>query len=79
MLDNPDLLLLDISMPRMDGYSFLTTLKKHRALIGNVANMPVIVLTSKDTEANKSFENINLLTHENIKGYFAKPLIQMSC
>jgi chemosensory pili system protein ChpA (sensor histidine kinase/response regulator) len=39
----PDIILLDIEMPRMDGYEFISTLRKQPAY----AQLPVIVLTSR--------------------------------
>lgn len=40
--ENPDLIVLDIKMPKMDGYTFVRRLKKD-----NLAkNTPLIVLTS---------------------------------
>src|SRR3974390_3926533 len=42
----PDLAILDIKMPRMDGLEFLRRLRQH-------ADMPVIFLTSKDEEINE--------------------------
>jgi chemosensory pili system protein ChpA (sensor histidine kinase/response regulator) len=39
----PDLLLVDIEMPRMDGYEFINTLRKQF----EYAHLPVIVLTSR--------------------------------
>ncbi|MBI1761787.1 MAG: Hpt domain-containing protein [Acidobacteria bacterium] len=39
----PDLLLVDIEMPRMDGYEFINTLRKQL----EYADLPVIVLTSR--------------------------------
>ncbi|MFA6600864.1 MAG: response regulator [Candidatus Omnitrophota bacterium] len=40
--EKPDLVLLDIKMPRMDGYTFVRHLKQNPA----TANLPLIVLTS---------------------------------
>jgi twitching motility two-component system response regulator PilG len=40
----PDLVLLDIIMPGMDGYQVLSTLKNNK----NFKNIPVIMLTAKD-------------------------------
>ncbi len=40
----PALILLDLMMPEMDGFEFLSELRKKEALV----NTPVVVLTSKD-------------------------------
>ena len=42
----PDLAVLDIKMPRMDGMELLTRLREH-------SNMPVIFLSSKDDEIDQ--------------------------
>ncbi len=42
--NEPNLILLDLSMPEMDGFEFLTTLRND----GVHASIPVVVLTSKD-------------------------------
>jgi DNA-binding response OmpR family regulator len=42
---NPDLILLDIMMPNMDGYQFITQLRK-------TSEIPVIMITAKVTEAD---------------------------
>lgn len=42
----PDLILLDLNMPRMDGRTFLQRLKVDGALQG----LPVVVLTTSDAE-----------------------------
>jgi len=42
---NPDLVLLDIMMPNMDGYQFITHLRK-------VSGIPVIMITAKQQEAD---------------------------
>jgi len=41
---NPDLILLDIMMPNMDGYQFITQLRKE-------SDAPVIMITAKQQEA----------------------------
>jgi adenylate cyclase len=53
--DNPpDLILLDIMMPEMDGYEVITELKKH----SSTKNIPVIFLTGKSeaSDETKGFE-----------------------
>ncbi len=46
--DRPDLILLDIMMPRMDGYQALETLKGDPA----TRDIPVFMLTVKNKEAD---------------------------
>jgi chemosensory pili system protein ChpA (sensor histidine kinase/response regulator) len=45
----PDLILLDIEMPRMDGYEFMATLKGQEAYRG----IPIVVLTSRAGEKHR--------------------------
>jgi len=45
----PDLILLDIILPKMDGYQILATIKKKQAL----KDIPVIMLTAKDKVMDK--------------------------
>jgi two-component system response regulator VicR len=49
--ENPDLVLLDIMMPKMDGYEVCKRLRQH-------SQVPIIMLTAKAEEADKvvSFE-----------------------
>jgi CheY-like chemotaxis protein len=42
----PDLILLDLNMPRMDGRQFLAEVKK----IDAFASIPVVILTTSDVE-----------------------------
>lgn len=42
--EQPDLILLDVMLPKLDGYGILSVLKQNRELKG----VPVIMLTSKD-------------------------------
>ncbi|QDS94266.1 Response regulator MprA [Roseimaritima multifibrata] len=62
----PDLILLDINMPRMNGLEFLTEFSKfeHR-------DLPVIVmLTSSDQRSDREAA----MKHPAVKDYFLKPL-----
>lgn len=46
---HPDLILLDVMLPKLDGYGILSVLKKNEAL----KHIPVIMLTSKDSLRDK--------------------------
>jgi len=61
--DKPDLIVLDIQMPKMNGYEFMTELK----ILQGFETTPVIMLT-----ANETMEDMFKL--EGVKGYFVKPV-----
>ena len=53
----PDLILLDLMMPKMDGFEFVTELRKNKAW----RNIPVIVITAKEiTEQDKAILDSNV-------------------
>ena len=60
----PDLVLLDIEMPRMDGYEFLSTIRGQHAF----ATLPVVMLTSRGGEKHRE-KAIGL----GASGYVVKP------
>jgi len=60
--ENPDLIILDILMPRMDGGMFLQKMKE----LGLIKNIPVIVLTAK--ASMKEFFFVN-----GVVGFMVKP------
>lgn len=69
--ERPDLILLDIMMPQMDGYGFLISYKELRAISNESANLPdipVIIVSARDDEAARE-----LVGKENIKDYILKP------
>jgi two-component system alkaline phosphatase synthesis response regulator PhoP len=58
----PDLIIVDILMPNMDGYTFV---KEARASEG-IKNIPIIILTAKDKMKD-------LFEIEGVKDYVVKP------
>jgi CheY-like chemotaxis protein len=61
--NRPDLIILDVHMPHMDGYEFMSELKN----LDDIPTPPVIMLT-----ANETMEDMFKL--EGVKGYFVKPV-----
>ena len=66
LTDLPDLILLDINMPIMDGWDFINELQK----APNYKRMPIVILSSsiykEDQEKSESYSEI--------EGYLIKPL-----
>jgi len=61
---NPDLILMDILMPKLDGYTACSTLKKDPA----TKAIPVVMLTAVGYELNK-----RLAKEVGADGYITKP------
>jgi CheY-like chemotaxis protein len=59
----PDLIVLDIQMPRMSGFEFINELKN----IPDASAIPVIMLTSNDNMQEIFFS-------EGVRGYLVKPV-----
>ncbi|MDP3919579.1 MAG: response regulator [Candidatus Omnitrophota bacterium] len=59
---NPDLILVDVMMPEMDGYTFVRTLRRE----DNFKQVPIIVVTAKEKMQE-------LFALEGIKEYVIKP------
>jgi len=60
--EQPDLIILDVEMPNMNGYTFLTELKKTEQ-----KGIPVIVLTAHE-------ENQPIFKLKGVKDYIVKPV-----
>ena len=60
--EKPDLIILDVQMPKMNGYTFIFEMKK----ISHVKNVPIIVLTAKEGMAE-------IFKVEGVKEYLTKP------
>lgn len=60
--EKPDLILLDVIMPNVDGYNTLRMLKKD----GSTKDIPVIMLTGKEKMRD-------LFEPEGVKAYIIKP------
>lgn len=66
--DKPDLIILDILMPRADGYDVLIGIKEIRAIAGGIPTIPVIVLTALSDPRVK-----DMIEKEEISDYIVKP------
>jgi len=64
--ENPDLIVLDIRMPSMNGYEFIRTLRTE-LVNANKPMVTVIVLTAKE-------EMEEMFRLEGAKGYLVKPI-----
>jgi CheY-like chemotaxis protein len=60
--ERPDLIILDILMPEMDGYTFVKEIRSNQSL----KHIPIIILTAKDKMKD-------LFAMEGIKDYIVKP------
>lgn len=60
--EQPDLIILDVQMPRMDGYTFVQEIKKQKSS----RQIPIIVITAKE-----AMEEIFKL--EGVREYLTKP------
>jgi CheY-like chemotaxis protein len=65
--EKPDLVILDLMMPKMDGYNVLIAIKEMKDSL-KIADIPVLVLTARGD--NKVRE---LIEAEKIVGYEVKP------
>ena len=61
----PDIILLDINMPKMNGVEFLSIIKNYSRL----KNISIFVITTSEEEYDKA-----AVEHLGISGYISKPL-----
>lgn len=61
----PDLILLDLNMPKMNGLDFLKQFKEHKSL----TYIPIIILTTSNNH-----QEIKKCYSEGASGYLIKPL-----
>ncbi len=61
--ETPDLIILDVVMPQMNGFEFMAELKQKQGF----TTTPVIMLTSNETMGE-------IFRLEGVKGYFIKPV-----
>ncbi|MFH1239582.1 MAG: response regulator [bacterium] len=66
--EKPDLIILDIMMPKMDGYNTLITMRQMIEGTEEKARIPVIILTARAESEIK-----NLFDREEIEDYIVKP------
>ncbi len=59
----PDLIILDITMPQMDGYTFICESKQNK----NLKKVPIIVLTAREGMKD-------LFMWEGVRDYLVKPV-----
>lgn len=61
--EQPELIILDVEMPRMNGYFFITELRKMKGY----EHLPIVVLTSHP-------DKIDVFTAKGIAHYMTKPI-----
>lgn len=61
--DRPDLIVLDVQMPKMSGFEFINELKS----VPGAGSIPIIMLTANDNMQD-------IFMSEGVKGYLVKPI-----
>ena len=69
--EKPDIIVLDVMMPEMDGFSFCSWLKSNK----DYKDIPVILLTSVSRHIYHSKYSRNDIMQADIDEYVEKPLI----
>jgi len=66
----PDLLILDLLMPRMDGFAVIRELRRNAAYVG----LPILVLTAVVEDASRRRYELETGREMNVQGYLEKPV-----
>jgi CheY-like chemotaxis protein len=64
----PDIIILDLNMPRLDGWGFLDEFSKLERAMGR--DIPICILSSTINQSD--FDKAN--TYETVKSFFSKPI-----
>jgi DNA-binding response OmpR family regulator len=70
--ENPDLIILDLLMPKLDGYGVCKTLQDPRW--SRWKNIPIIVLTSVREEVSQRRYELETGVRMNVDDYVEKPI-----
>ena len=70
--DRPDLMILDLLMPRMDGFAVLRELKKPEW--ADFEGIPVVILTSVREEAGRRRYELETALGMDVDDYVEKPI-----
>lgn len=70
--DGPDLMILDLMMPKMDGYSVCMQLKDPRW--AKYANVPILILSSIKEEASRRRYELETGVAMDVDDYVEKPI-----
>lgn len=70
--ENPDLIILDLLMPKLDGYGVCKTLQDPRW--SRWKNIPIIVLTSVREEVSQRRYELETGMRMNVEDYVEKPI-----
>ncbi len=70
--ERPDLMILDLLMPRMDGFAVLKELQDPR--LSKYSNLPVMILTSVREDASRRRYELETGLELNFDDYVEKPI-----
>jgi len=70
--EKPDLMILDLLMPRMDGFAVCTELKDPRR--AKYSNIPILILTSVKEEASRRRYELETGLALDVDDYVEKPI-----